>query len=119
MRIFPLSGKDEPGHREDLVQSFEDGAGDARCLLLKPPGKVAQKTLCLGSLLEFPGLTQGSANTGVEMPGQAFHDVPALVDLAALDRGISPEAAADRLAQGLRWQALSLVPNRDSCWRHY
>ena len=107
----------EPGYREDLVQSFEDGAGNARRLLLKSPGEVARKTLCLGDILKFPGLTKRSADTGVEMHGQAVRDVPALVDLATPDRGISPEAAADRrfaeLLKETRIDALPLVDEKD------
>ena len=45
-------------HGEGLVEALQDGAGDARCLLLQAPGEIAQKAFGLPGIVEFPGLSQ-------------------------------------------------------------
>ena len=92
----------QAGHGEDLIEALQYVAGDAGCLLLQAPGEIAQKAFGLPRIVEFPGLSQHPANTGMEVPGQTLDDVPALVNLAAPDRGVGSEGPTDRLALGLR-----------------
>ncbi len=82
---YELLRQSEPGRHQDLVQTLDHGAGDAWCFLLEAPGKVSKKPLGGVCIIRLPGLAKCMARAGMQMPGQAIDDVPALVDAAAPD----------------------------------
>src|SRR6266705_3993997 len=56
----------------------------------------------LVSIVQFPGLAQYTPDRGVQWLRQPLHDVARLVDLTALDRRVTPEAAPDGLGERFR-----------------
>ena len=100
-RASEFSGQAETGDGEDLVQALEDRARDPGRVLLQAPGEIADETLGLLRIVQLPGLAQRLLDAGLEVLGQAFGDVAALVDLAALDQGRGSEGLSDRLGERL------------------
>ena len=99
----------QAGHGEDRVEALQDGAGDARCLLLQAPGEIAQKAFGLPGIVEFPSLWSRRIRSVVtpctHRHGGAREDArrcSGVVNLAALDRGVGSEGPTDRFAQGFR-----------------
>ncbi len=100
-RPTEFRGQTQPGQGQDLIQPFQDRAGDIRCPLLETAGAGAQGRLGRIRILHRPGIPEGLA-AALVIPGrQAVDDVAGLVDLAALDGDIRPEGAAQDGAEGL------------------
>ena len=91
------SGRPKPDHRQHLVETFQNGGRDARRHLFQPTRQLADQPLGLLRVIQFP-----CAHRGVQVLGQPFDDVASLMNLAALDRRVATEGAADRLGQRLR-----------------
>src|SRR5439155_9718556 len=99
-RAPQLLRQSKPRDGENLVDAFQDRAGNARPVAFEPLGEVAEQLFGLVGIVEFPGLSQHAADRGMQRLGQSLHDVTGLVDLTTLDRRGAPEGAADRLRQG-------------------
>src|SRR3954447_21694602 len=100
-RAAQLPGQPQADDTQDLIQSFQDGGGDAGPLLVQPSRQVPDPLLGPGGILHLPGLPESLAHPGVRLLGQTLGNVAGLVNLAALDRRVPAKGAADRLGQGL------------------
>ena len=97
-----LPGQLETHDGEDFVEPLENACRNARPISIEAAREIADELLRLGGIIELPSLTQHPAGRGMQVLGQALHDVARLVDLAALDRCRLAEAGADSFRQGLR-----------------
>ena len=64
-RAAQLGRKAEAGDGQDLVDAFQDAAGDAGGLVLQAAGEVADQPFRLRRVVQFPRLTPSLADPGV------------------------------------------------------
>ena len=100
-RAAQLRRQAQAGDGEDLVDPFEDAAGDTGGDLFEAACEVAKQFLGRLGVIKFPCLAERLADRGMERFRQPVDDVPGFVHLAALDRRIAAEGSADRLGQCL------------------
>src|SRR4051812_1912601 len=100
-RAAQLPRQPQADDTQDLIQSLQDGGGDAGPLLVQPPRQVPDQLLGPGGILHLPGLSESLAHRGLRLLGQTLGNVAGLVNLAALDRRVLAKRATDRLGQGL------------------
>src|SRR5271166_6233251 len=81
-----LLRQSKPSDSKNLVDAFQDRAGDPGPVSFETLGEIADQLFGLVGVIQLPCLSQHAPHRSVQRFGQPLHNVAGLVDLTALDR---------------------------------